>query len=797
MMIPARWSKVLKDLWQNKLRAVLIVLSIAVGLFAVGTILSTRAILSTEMARSYAAIRPSGGIVRTWQPFDEDFVVAMGKTPGVADIDARRALDVRAQTGTGDWRSLRLFAVADYDAMRVDLIRPVSGAWPPPDRSALIERSALPLLGLMEGETLLVETAVGQQRALVVAGVAHDMVQVPAQFDGTPYAYVSLDTIEWLGEPYGFNELHIVAADPDNAQQVVNAIKTKAEKSGYIIPVSLAAEPGQLPLDDILQAVLVLMGALGLLSLFLSAFLIINTVSALLAQQKQQIGVMKALGASNGQLLAMYLALVEAYGVLALVLAIPASVVGARELSRFVAALFNFDLPGMPVMGTAVFTQIAIGLLVPLLASLFPLVSNLRASAAQAMRSTGMGAPSRIGWVDRALGGANLWFARRVLLRPWLLSLRNTFRSRGRLALTLTTLSLAGAIFISVFNVRASLTMTIDQMLSWWNFDVLVTLAQPYRVERLDYEARQVPGVVASDVWMQLPVRRVRPDGTESGLIYLFAQAPDSQLAPPPAVVVGRTLQPGDTNALVINAIVQKEEPDLDVGDVVVLKIDGRERPFEIVGVSLGVLFPMVHASHEYVGHLTADVNRASTLLVGTANHDEATITASATALAAHFRRVGLSVSEVQTIVAERAEIEASFNIIISLLLAMASLLALVGGLGLMGAMSINVLERTREIGVLRAIGAPNRGVATVFIREGVAIGLLSWAIGVLLAVPLSKMLGTAVGVPLMGVPPTYVFAPTGVWLWLLLVIVLSALASFIPARNAARLTVREVLAYE
>jgi putative ABC transport system permease protein len=127
----------------------------------------------------------------------------------------------------------------------------------------------------------------------------------------------------------------------------------------------------------------------------------------------------------------------------------------------------------------------------------------------------------------------------------------------------------------------------------------------------------------------------------------------------------------------------------------------------------------------------------------------------------------------------------------------MALLLALVGGLGLMGTMSINVLERTREIGVLRAIGAPNKGVSQVFIREGIAIGVLSWAVGSLLAFPLGKALSDGVGIPVLGVPLNYSYSMTGVLMWLVMVILLSALASLLPARNASRLTVREVLAYE
>jgi putative ABC transport system permease protein len=182
---------------------------------------------------------------------------------------------------------------------------------------------------------------------------------------------------------------------------------------------------------------------------------------------------------------------------------------------------------------------------------------------------------------------------------------------------------------------------------------------------------------------------------------------------------------------------------------------------------------------------------------VATEHHDEASVVETATALEEHFKRNGLRVSQVGTLPTERAEGEVFFGAIISLLLIMAVLLAIVGGLGLMGTMSINVLERTREIGVLRAIGARNRGVAWVFIREGIAIGVLSWLVSSLFAYPLGKALSDAVGTAVLGAPLSFSHSMAGVVLWLVLVVILSALASFLPARNASRLTVREVLAYE
>jgi putative ABC transport system permease protein len=254
---------------------------------------------------------------------------------------------------------------------------------------------------------------------------------------------------------------------------------------------------------------------------------------------------------------------------------------------------------------------------------------------------------------------------------------------------------------------------------------------------------------------------------------------------------------PEDKNAIVIDAILIKEEPDIKLGDEIVLKVEGREIPFRVVGVSLGMIAPMSYVNYPYISRTLGDVGQTSAAIVGTERHDQTSVLETTAALEAHLERRGFQVNNIFAMSTEREEGEAFFAAIIFLLLVMALMLAIVGGLGLMGTMSINVLERTREIGVLRAIGAPNRGVSRVFIREGIAIGLISWLFGAILAYPLGKGLSDAVGISIIGAPLNFSYSMTGVWVWLVLVVILSAMASFIPARNASRLTVREVLAYE
>ena len=110
--------------------------------------------------------------------------------------------------------------------------------------------------------------------------------------------------------------------------------------------------------------------------------------------------------------------------------------------------------------------------------------------------------------------------------------------------------------------------------------------------------------------------------------------------------------------------------------------------------------------------------------------------------------------------------------------------------------MSINVLESTREIGVMRAVGASNGSIYQIFITEGVVVGVASWALGVLMSVPLSVLLTRALE-SAMGFPLSFAFSVQGVAAWLGFVIVISVLASLLPAYRAARVSVAEAIAYE
>ena len=794
-MVSPRWRKVLRDLSSNKTRTVLVVLSIAVGVFAVGMIAGSQAILTRDLSAGYQAVNPASATLAT-EPFDDDLVEAVRGMREVSAVEGRRSFNVRVKVGADEWKTLQIFAIPDYDDIRVNKIWPEQGAWPPPEHELLIERASLGLTNAQVGETVLIETASGKQREMRIAGLVHDLNLPPAIFLGTPFGYISFDTLEWLGVPRNYTDLNIVVAekttDRDHIQQVANKVRDKIEKSGRAVNFIWLPPPGKHPADDAVQPLLLILGILGFLSLILSGFLVVNTISALLTQQIRQIGVMKTIGARSGQLMQLYLGTVLIFGLLALLVAVPLGALAAGAFTAYMATLLNFDVVSFGVPANVLALEVGAGLIVPLGAALYPIAAGTRVSVREAISGYGLG-KGRFGkgLIDHVLERV------RGLSRPMLLSLRNTFRRKGRLALTLATLTLGGAIFISVFSVRDSLLLTLDDAFEYWNYDLDLDFGRNYRISQIQGEALRVPGVVAAESWGFKGTRRERPDGTESDSMVIVAPPADTKLLNP-TLIAGRWLVPGDENALVVNTDLLKDEEDVAVGSEVIFKIDGRDTTWKVVGIVRGVLTgPLAYANYEYFAREVRAVGQASGVRVVTEQHDEASQARVGQALEMHYESLGMNVSSVLTVAGLQSRIEFQFNIIVVFLLIMAVLLAVVGGLGLMGTMSINVIERTREIGVMRAIGASNRSVLQIFMVEGLLIGALSWLIGSVVAIPLSKLMSDMVGQAFLRAPLSYVFSITGMLIWLGLVLFLAGLASFIPAWNASRLTVRDVLAYE
>jgi len=227
------------------------------------------------------------------------------------------------------------------------------------------------------------------------------------------------------------------------------------------------------------------------------------------------------------------------------------------------------------------------------------------------------------------------------------------------------------------------------------------------------------------------------------------------------------------------------------------LNIGGREEQWTIIGSGGRGLTPVAYMFYEDLVKETGLDGLAKRLVIQTTRADpvfQSTIQSSALA---RLDRIHFDVLGSQTTTEIKETNAAQLDIVIILLLAMVVLIAIVGALGLAITMSLNVMERTREIGILRSLGAQNGVVRRMVIVEGLVIGLISWTASIPCSIPLAVWLGNSLGMSLLARPLDYVFSVPAVMMWLGLMAAISIVASLIPAQSAARLTIRDALVYE
>jgi putative ABC transport system permease protein len=259
----------------------------------------------------------------------------------------------------------------------------------------LVERSSLALTNASVADRVMIELADGTRRSIRIAGTAHNINMPPATFTGIVDGFITFDTLEWLGAPRYYSALYLTlkdkSLDRDGVGKLVNLVRDKIERGGYDVYYAYVPIPGKHPADEAVQPMLLILGVLGAMSLLLSGFLVANTIAALLTQQVRQIGVMKTIGANTVQIVGLYLATVLVYGLLALLIAVPLGGLGAYSFTEYLARLINFDVIDYTPPRQVLALEVGAGLVVPLLAALWPVLGGARDTIRVAISSYGLG----------------------------------------------------------------------------------------------------------------------------------------------------------------------------------------------------------------------------------------------------------------------------------------------------------------------------------------------------------------------------------------------------------------------
>ena len=792
-----RWHKVLIDFWENKARLALVIASILVGVYAIGLIRVTSTILPENLQATYQNSVPANITIIT-NEFDQNLINVISRIDGVALTEGRKTVSVRARVaGEERWENLNLIAIDDLEKQELKELPLQEGAFPSKEGDLLILAEALNDFNVEPGSQLEIQLQDDTMRTVSVTGIVKDYTAGVENTMNRRIAFINGDDLPYFHSTAAMNTLYVSVTGDSNdlkhVQEVAKDVRGKVEDTGRIIYSQRIQTSDQHPYGNYIKAVSVILNFVGVLIVILGSFLVINTMNAIISEHTRQIGVMKLIGAQSRDIVKMYTVLVLLFGLVAFVIGVPTSSYSAYLLSDRIATVLNGKMlttNRFPIVPSAIFIQAAIAFLVPVLASILPILQGAKTSVQQALHSNLIEIKTENSRMDRLVDKV------KDINGLLLLAMRNTFRRKNRLALTLITLSLGGSIFIGVFNVKAMLDEHINALANYCSADVFLTFDRTYPVDEIIPIAEQIEGVTYVEGWKTLTAILETED--QSQQVTIEAPPDNSQLLGA-LVQTGRWVKPEEDHTIVVNENFYQNFPDLKPGDSIILNVGGRDETFTVVGIYnfTGLSDKRAYINYTTATELTASWSKTNSFRLVTEDHSLNSILAMEDLVNETFRERGYdvnSVTSLQVIINESGE---KINLVIAILMILAILTGLVGSIGLSGTLSLNVLERTSEIGILRAIGAPDKAVSKLVIYEGLFTGLVSYVIGALVSFPVSIVLGNMVNQAIFKSEAILTINPVGFLIWFVIVILMSIVASLIPARNATRLTIREVLAYE
>jgi len=587
-----------------------------------------------------------------------------------------------------------------------------------------------------------------------------------------------------------------------HAQDLAGELRAELGRQGYGIAVTLYQDPERHWGRKFLEGVNLVLQFMAVASLLLSVILVLNTFTALITQQTDQIGVFKAVGGRSGAVARLYLTGALIMGALALLIALPSGAGFAFGMARVYLRLFNIDYEAFQVSRNALILQTLSALLAPVLAALWPALKGASISVRQAIASYGVGADFGTSWLDRLVERT----AGRLLPPVYAAGLGNLFRRKGRLVLTLLVLAVAGTMFLVVMSLIASIQLTLNNDLARRGYDLRIGFTREQDADRAVAIARENPAVLAAEAWYSRNATLLRLGERLQDSAGLGAQLqgiPADTAMYRPIITAGRWLQPDDGRVVVISAETAAKN-QIAVGDEITLDLGNLgEARWQVVGLyrvvyDTGFLVEPIYAPLQAMLDTVERRNVATQVLV---RADARTLAAAQTIaddLKTRYENSGFKVDFYTTAIKleERDYANNQFSTVIGMLLGLAALAATVGGIGLAGALGISVVERTREIGVLGAIGARNHTLMGLFITEGILQGLLSWLIAVPISFVVAQPLARLLGQTMLDIDLDFAYHWPAVAVWLIAVVAIAAYAAVFPARAAARISVREALMY-
>ncbi len=808
--------KLRRDLRATWSRLALMVLALAISLTVFGGVLFAWAASSRETVDAYTGTEPASATIVLDQGISVEqmtAIAAQARTrPGVIEATGRTQFnsDVKVNGRVPEF-PLQVFVATPDDPMRIATFEMRRSSWPPAPGELLMRQDSLSLLGVQVGDEVVVTPPDGEPVRLRITDTVYDPSLAPSPQDQKGYGYLSTASLTPSWVPATFDQLKIQVAEPgqnepsrdrDTIVAVAGDVGTWLQRDYGLtireiqVPTPYA-HPHQWQSDTALISLLAGGGA----ALLLATILVANMLNTLFTQQIPQIGILKAIGARSGRIGRQYLAMTLTVAATATLLALGPAVLIGRAGTSMLMGMLGIEPVSLTAPGWPFLVIVALGLGLPAVMALVPLVKTSRTTVRAAIDHHGGGSkPSAATGVVARLSRL------RRLDRGLLMALRNTVRRPARFVLSMGLLASAGAVFVAGMSLSTGVEAINDERRAATTWDVDVSLPSPAAVGDVTAIVEAVPGVSRVEAWNrastgvagpgQIPVTRTYPDQGHGGVS--LTTVPANTTMPTPTVLEGRWLNPGETGAVVLNQITRRNTiSGVEPGDTVQLFVAGQPTTWRVVGIveeteGNGGVYTTAEGYAAAIGQPV----RANQLRITADSHDEQTRDTVAASVEKTLTSAGIEVGSAASVKRNQEASEAHMGPLVTIILAIAIAMGVIGGIGLASMMSANILDRIREFGIMHAVGARPSAVRRIVVAEGVFLAVASCLVAIIPTLALTKVLGARLGNLFLYAPLPYRISALAVGIWLALVILGAALATDTAATRASRITVREALTY-
>ena len=786
-------KKVVSDLRINPGRIILVIFALIIGPWGAGSILVSYTILSRDLNENFTRTNPLHAAI-TSRDFNRLDLAALRNRPEIEKAEFRDFATLRVETHPNEWIPLWLFGVEAFRNFNLARIFEQKGNNGPPivpaDGAMLVERDGLRFSDLKAGSSARVRAG-GRVVEVPVSGIGFDPAQSPGTQDHLIYAYVSKKTYSDItGEP-AHQRLIIRFKNVKTKQDVETAANGLVD---YLTTLGISVDTVKRPKfmehphQWQMNTLLFMEGSIGFLAFFLGAVLVSQLMAAILARQIRQIGILKAIGASRYQVFQIYLAMVLVLGAISGAIAIPLAIKSGYGYAYFVADILNFEVLTTSLPHQLYWYLIAASLLLPVVLSLPAILKGARISVREALGDYG---------IQRDAGAEKPGILNKApLSRNLVLAFENTLRRKKRLAITIAAMALGVALFNTGFNVQQSLKdLLLDVNNSMKHDAQVVLINQISKEEALNYFSG-IDNISRIETWnggrgaMQNMIV-----STDAGVGIIALPCNSDLLAF--RSTKGRWLSGSSEPEIVMNQEAAALYDYPAIGSYHTLSVRGNHLKAKLVGIVEELEKPKLYIDKEQYDAFANPKHYINSLMFVAKDKSYEKVLALKKEIEKAIEPTNLQVLYVM-MQAERVKIIYDhLKIIFVTIVFFALLVLVVSAIGMASATSINIMERAREIGVLRAIGATPKIIYSLFIAEGMIVSVISIALGLLLSWPLSIVASKFFGDLMLEVALRYSFSGSGFVVTLSATLIFGWLASRIPAQKAVAVSTREALAYE